>query len=310
MCNGTGTLRQRPHNESMPQKKTRAVYATVFATLLGVAVLAAAAGLATVYLGLYNVAASEQHWKPVYQLLENAMHQSVRLRARSVPEPPLFNETMVLRGAGCYRDQCLQCHGGPGTVQSDIGKSMQPLPGPLVDAARRWSPKEMYWLTKHGIRMSGMPAWEHRLDEEELWATVAFLQRMPDLDVAAFQTITLQEVDGARRAGAISVCGAARMAAAPPAIGDKVLGRKALYQHACNACHMIPGVTGPETHVGPSLAGFAGRANIAGVLPQTHENLERWLREPQTVKPGTAMPAMGVSPADARHIAAYLADLK
>lgn len=309
-CNGTGTLWHRPHNESMSQNKTRTVYAAVFATLLGVAALAAVAGLATVYLGLYNVAASEQHWKPVYQLLENAMHQSVRLRARNVERPPEFTETMVLRGAGCYRDQCLQCHGGPGTAQGDIGKSMQPLPGPLVDAARRWSTKEMYWLTRHGIRMSGMPAWEHRLDEEELWSTVAFLERLPGLDVAAFKAIAFEEVDGARRAGTIGACGAARMVMAPPAAGNPVLGRQALYQHACNACHMIPGITGPETHVGPPLAGFAGRANIAGVLPHTTENLERWLREPQAVKPGTAMPAMDVSPADARHIAAYLADLK
>lgn len=293
----------------MPHR--RIVYATIFATLLAVAVLAAAAGFATVYLGLYNVAASEQHFKPVYQLLETAMHQSVKLRARTgVDEPPPFDETMVLRGAGCYRDQCLQCHGGPGVPQGDIGKSMQPLPGPLVDAARRWSAREMYWLTRHGIRMSGMPAWEHRLDEEELWSTVAFLQRLPDLGVAAFRQITVEEVDGARRAGTIATCGAARMAAAPPAMGNAVLGRQALYQHACNACHMIPGVTGPEVHVGPSLAGFAARTNIAGVLPHTAENLERWLREPQAVKPGTAMPAMGVSPADARHIAAYLAELK
>ena len=296
----------------MPERKktTTTIYATVFSTLLGVAVLVAAAALAVVGLGLYNVAASEQHFKPVYQLLENAMHQSVRLRARSVAEPPPFNETMVLRGAGCYRDQCLQCHGGPGTAQGDIGKSMQPLPGPLVDAARRWSAKEMYWLTKHGIRMSGMPAWEHRLDEEELWSTVAFLQRMPDLDVAAFKAVAFEEVDGARRAGSIGACGAARIAAAAPATGNPVLGRQALYQHACNACHMIPGVTGPATHVGPSLAGFAARANIAGVLPHTADNLERWLREPGAVKPGTAMPAMGVSPADARHIAAYLAEMK
>jgi len=100
------------------------------------------------------------------------------------------------------------------------------------------------------------------------------------------------------------------MAAAPPAAGNAVLGRQALYQHACTACHRIPGVTGPETHVGPSLAGFALRSNIAGVLPHTPDNLERWLREPQAVKPGTAMPAMGLSPADARHIAAYLAGLK
>ncbi len=294
----------------MPHRR-RTVYATLFATLLGVAVLAAAAGLATVYLGLYNVAASEQHFKPVYQLLESAMHQSVKLRARSsVDEPPPFTETMVLRGAGCYRDQCLQCHGGPGVAQGDIGKSMQPVPGPLVDAARRWSTKEMYWLTRHGIRMSGMPAWEHRLDDEELWSTVAFLQRLPYLDVAAFRALTLEQVDAARGAGTIASCGAARMAAAPPATGNAVLGRQALYQHACNACHRIPGVTGPETHVGPSLAGFALRSNIAGVLPHTPDNLERWLREPQAVKPGTAMPAMGLSPADARHIAAYLAGLK
>ncbi|EJE51751.1 cytochrome c2 [Acidovorax sp. CF316] len=293
----------------MPHRRT--VYATIFATMLAVAVLAAAAGFATVYLGLYNVAASEQHFKPLYQLLETAMHQSVKLRARTgVDEPPPFDEAMVLRGAGCYRDQCLQCHGGPGVPQGDIGKSMQPLPGPLVDAARRWSAREMYWLTRHGIRMSGMPAWEHRMDEEELWSTVAFLQRLPDLDVAAFRQITVEEVDGARRTGTIATCGAARMAAAPPAMGNAVLGRQALYQHACNACHMIPGVTGPEVHVGPSLAGFAARTNIASVLPHTAENLERWLREPQAVKPGTAMPAMGVSPADARHIAAYLAELK
>src|SRR5688572_20652274 len=93
----------QPHNDPMPHRR-RTVYATLFATLLAVAVLAAAAGLATVYLGLYNVAASEQHFKPVYQLLESAMHQSVKLRARSVVEPPPFTETMVLRGAGCYRD--------------------------------------------------------------------------------------------------------------------------------------------------------------------------------------------------------------
>ncbi len=287
----------------------RTVYATIVATLLAVGALAAAAAFAVVYLGLYNVAASEQHWKPVYQMLERTMHHSVKLRARSVHTPPPFDEATVLRGAGCYRDQCLQCHGGPGVAQNDIGKSMQPVPGPLVDAARRWSTKELYWLTRHGIRMSGMPAWEHRLDDSELWATVAFLERLPDLDVAGFKKITL-EVDRARGAGTISTCGAQRLAAPPPPAGDPVLGRQALYQHACNACHVIPGITGPQAYVGPPLSGFASRSHIAGVLPNTPGNLERWLREPQTVKPGTAMPAMGLSPADARHVAAYLAGLK
>lgn len=287
----------------------RTVYATLLATLLAVGTLAAVAGLMVVQWGLYNVAASEQHFKPVYALLERTMHQSVRLRARQVAQPPVFDEAMVLRGAGCYRDQCLQCHGGPGVAQGDLGKSMQPLPGPLVDAARRWSTREMYWLVRHGIRMSGMPAWEHRLDETELWSTVAFLERLPDLNVSAFRNVVFAQVDDARRQGAIATCGASRMTAAPPTTGNPALGRQALYQHACNACHVIPGVTGPATFVGPSLAGFSARDNIAGVLPHTAENLERWLRDPQAVKPGTAMPAMGVSPTDARHIAAYLAQL-
>ena len=114
------------------------------------------------------------------------MRQSVRLRARGIDEPALDDERMVLRGAACFRDKCVQCHGAPGVAQGDIGKSMQPLPGPLVDARQHWSARELYWVTRHGIKMSGMPAWEYRLAEDELWAVVAFLQRLPDLNAAQY----------------------------------------------------------------------------------------------------------------------------
>ena len=59
---------------------------------------------------------------------------------------------------------------------------MQPLPGPLVDAHLHWRARELYWLTRHGIRMSGMPAWEYRLRDEEIWELVAFMQRLPELN--------------------------------------------------------------------------------------------------------------------------------
>ena len=274
--------------------------ATVAAILLGGVLVA----VAVVYGGLYNVAASAQHLQPTFSVLVVAMRQSVRLRARNVEVPPLADETMVLRGAACFRDKCVQCHGAPGVAQDDIGKSMQPLPGPLADARKNWRPRELYWLTRHGIKMSGMPAWDRRLTEAELWSVVAFMQRLPDLSAAQYAQVVA-------RAPAAPSCGAALPGATlPPLVaGDAARGRQALFQYACNACHSIPGVIGGSPNVGPPLAGIAGRSLIAGKLPNTADNMVLWLRRTQELKPLTAMPQLGVTEQDARDIAAYLANL-
>ena len=284
------------------RKKT--VLLTFAATLAGVLFGAVLTAVAVVYSGIYDVAASTQHLQPTFTMLETAMRQSVRLRARDIEPPPLDNDQMVLRGAACFRDKCVQCHGGPGVAQNDIGKSMQPLPGPLVDARRRWRPRELYWLTRHGIKMSGMPAWQLRLTEDELWSVVAFMQRLPDLDPQQYAQM-------ASRAPAPPACGRELPGAAVPplTVGDSKRGQLALFQYACNACHSIPGVVGSATRVGPPLDGIASRALIAGKLPNTQENLVHWLRRTQEVKPHTAMPQLGVTEQDARDMAAYLSTL-
>ncbi|HWV63153.1 MAG TPA: cytochrome c [Oxalicibacterium sp.] len=92
--------------------------------------------------------------------------------------------------------------------------------------------------------------------------------------------------------------------------GDPAKGRIALTQYGCQACHVIPGITGSDVHVGPPLEGLASRDMIAGSLPNTPHNLMRWIRDPQAVDPQTAMPDVGVSEAHARDIAAYLETLK
>ena len=91
--------------------------------------------------------------------------------------------------------------------------------------------------------------------------------------------------------------------------GDPQRGRLALTQYACRACHQIPGITGSDVHVGPSLEGLAGRRFIARNLPNTPVNLAHWIRNPRAVDPATAMPVMGVTEADARDIVAYLMTL-
>ncbi|MDP3671218.1 MAG: c-type cytochrome [Telluria sp.] len=282
----------------MTPRTTGLVRNTVLATLLVAGALGTLAGVAFSQSGWYNVASTVQHWQPVHTLLEHAMWASVRRHARDIEAPPLDLAPQIRRGVALYRDKCVQCHGAPGVAPDDAGKSMQPAPGPLVQAARRWRPREMYWITRNGIKMSGMPAWQFHMSDEDIWAVVAFLTRLPQLSPQAYA-----ELSGAAQAP--------RAASARASVqGNRARGRVALSQYACNSCHKIPGVTGPDVHIGPPLAGIAERQYIAGSLPNSADNLARWIRHPQQVDPLSAMPNLDVTQADAQDMVAYLLDME
>jgi cytochrome c len=88
--------------------------------------------------------------------------------------------------------------------------------------------------------------------------------------------------------------------------GDAHRGRVAIRNYGCGACHVIPGIRAAQGTVGPPLSMWERRTYIAGQVPNTPELLVRWLEAPQAIEPGTAMPNLGVTPKDARDIAAYL----
>ena len=92
--------------------------------------------------------------------------------------------------------------------------------------------------------------------------------------------------------------------------GDPAQGRRLMAHYQCTACHAIPEVPGAIGNAGPPLDQFGRRSYIAGGIPNTAPNLVRWLDNPPAMKPGTAMPDLGVSPEEARHMAAYLYTLK
>lgn len=275
---------------------------TILATIAALAALGVVGAAGFIWAGLYDVGATRQHLQPVFSVLEFAMHRSVRLHARNIEAPPLADEAIVQRGATCFHDKCTQCHGAPGVAQGDVGKGMQPLPGPLVDATQNFHPRELYWITRHGIRLSGMPAWEFRLTDGQIWDVVAFMQRLPKLTPQAYAAM-------AQPQGGMAVCGR-DVNVAPMRAPDGTRGKQALYQYACSACHTIPGVTSSFPNVGPPLEGIANRTLIAGTLPNTHDNMVRWLRSPNEVKPHTAMPNLQVTHEDAADMAAYLATLR
>ena len=103
---------------------------------------------------------------------------------------------------------------------------------------------------------------------------------------------------------------AAGLAGDLESIGDPSKGQALIRKLGCGSCHDIPGIVGAHGMVGPPLTRMASRQYVAGLLRNTPENMVRWLRFPQQVVPGNAMPNLGLSDHDARQIAAYLATLK
>lgn len=92
-----------------------------------------------------------------------------------------------------------------------------------------------------------------------------------------------------------------------PATGGNTLeGKQVIQAYGCGACHTIPGIHAAKGVVGPPLLFMARRTMIAGELPNTPANLVRWIKDPPSVEPGTAMPKLGLSERDARDAAAYL----
>jgi mono/diheme cytochrome c family protein len=259
-------------------------------------IVLALAAAAAFYAGVYDISATDQHLAPTYWLLDTGMRRSVRQRAAGIALPDLGQPGQIERGLALYRRHCVQCHGAPGVAPEPFALGMVPTPANLVYTAREWHPAEVFWVVKEGIKMTGMPAWKYRLAEADIWAIVSFMRELPKLTPEEYRSMKVAPPGATEAPGA----------AAP----DARRGKKAIDQYACATCHQIPGIVGANAPVGPPLDGAGTRGFIAGVLPNTPENMARWIRHPQAVSPRSAMPDLGVSERDAQDIAAYLSTLR
>jgi mono/diheme cytochrome c family protein len=266
--------------------------------LAALAILGALTAAAVVYGGLYDISATDQHLAPTYKMLDVAMRRSVQQRADEIALPPLEGPATIGRGLALFRQHCVQCHGAPGVAPEPFALGLTPAAANLVHTGRTWTPAEIYWVVKNGLKMTGMPAWEYRMPERDLWAVVAFVRTLPSLSPQQY------------RAMGVAGDAPARRSEAPLGPPDAQRGKTALLQYACATCHHIPGVVGADAPVGPPLDGMGTRTLVAGMLPNTPENMVRWLRFPQQLNPLGAMPDLGVTERDAHDMAAYLASLR
>ena len=134
-------------------------------------------------------------------------------------------------------------------------------------------------------------------------------QRVGGATVASVAAVLLI---GAAVVGATACGGAAEHGEPYRSVAGGVASRgpRAIRKYGCGSCHMIPGVREAVGTVGPPLLAFGRRANIGGEAPNEPELLVEWLRTPQAIEPGTAMPNLGVTERDARDMAAYLYTLR
>ena len=95
--------------------------------------------------------------------------------------PLRFSEDQIRHGFEHFRETCVACHGAPGVPPAEMGRGLRPEPPPLAEAARHWSTAELFWIVKHGVKTTGMPAWSPTHDDEELWSIVAFVERLPTM---------------------------------------------------------------------------------------------------------------------------------
>jgi cytochrome c553 len=165
---------------------------------LGRLVILAAVGLLAGFLfawsGLFNVGASTGHWAITDWFLHYAMRKSVEAHAGGIAAPPLDDPALVHRGAGHYASGCAPCHGAPGQPRSAIAVAMTPPPPFLPEKVPEWQPNELFWIVRHGVKFTGMPAWAALGRTDEVWAMVAFLLQLPEMQPDAYRALALGEL--------------------------------------------------------------------------------------------------------------------
>lgn len=243
---------RNPRREFFPKKIRQWLVPLALAGLLGMvgAVLVAVSGV-------LNLAASRPHPQGWASFLHFAFQRSVAFHSRNLDPPPeIRTATLIEKGATHYDRVCSNCHGAPGMGQNPIALSMRPQPQYLMGSLKDYTPSELFWIVKHGVKYSAMPAWPAGDRDDEVWAMVAFLGAMKNMNYAQYRDITLGAVKNATggppelppgnyRPQAYEIGGTRTAEAAvnfsTPALGFGHNAEVAEIGKTCVACHGVDG---------------------------------------------------------------------
>lgn len=144
---------------------------------------------AFVYCGVYNIAADAPHTPAVYALLDGVRDRSIAMRASGITPPADFaSAKRVAIGAGLYAEMCSSCHLGPGVERSELSQGLYPQ-APELGKAQDLTAAQQFWIIKHGVKLSAMPAWGKTHPDALIWDMVAFVRRIPGMTPEDFQRL-------------------------------------------------------------------------------------------------------------------------
>ncbi|MGB8634522.1 MAG: cytochrome c [Rhodanobacteraceae bacterium] len=146
---------------------------------------------AWVWSGQYNIGADSPHWKLTRQAISALRERSIETRSENIRVPDLDDPALLSEGAEHYSEMCTGCHLAPGMDESEMREGLYPTPPNLTRFAP--APAEAFWVIKHGIKMSGMPAWGKTHNDQKIWAMVAYLQKQPTLTAARYRELAGQK---------------------------------------------------------------------------------------------------------------------
>jgi cytochrome c553 len=118
-----------------------------------------------------------------------------------IDTPPLDSPDLYTLGAGHFHAGCAYCHGSPASPISPVAQRMLPPPPDLSHGTTEWKDNELFWIVKHGIKYTGMPAWASQRRDDEVWAVIAFLKQLPYLDAEAYRALALGGLQVAPQSG-------------------------------------------------------------------------------------------------------------
>ena len=150
--------------------------------ILIVTALLITAGTLFLYSGYYNVAATQAHWRTTLRIINEVRELSIAFHSRNIEPPPMGSPGLLETGLRRYHESCRVCHGAPSFPRDDFAKGLYPNPPDLASGdVQEMSNSQIFWVLKHGIKMTGMPAFGSTYDDDELWGIVGFIRSLPGM---------------------------------------------------------------------------------------------------------------------------------
>ena len=144
-------------------------------------------GIAIIYSGIYNVAATDPPGKLESWFFSTVMDNSVEHHSDGIKAPPLSDAAMVDSGFQSFSRMCVGCHGAPGIKHREMRIKFNPSPPDLAEAVGDQSDAEIFWIIKNGIKMTAMPAYGGSGDDDHIWKIVSFVHLLPKMTPEQYQ---------------------------------------------------------------------------------------------------------------------------